>query len=339
MIRKCARLAAMASVAAALLLSGAQAKTYKIDISLETGANHVRNEVMEDWARNLEGASGGRLKLRLFHGAGRFKGADLATALSQGTLDMGAPGHWHLGAIVPEFNLLFLPAFFGASREQIYAVMDGAIGRELNQRIEKKLQVKVIGRHFDLGYATMFTAEVPLTSHAGLVGLKMRVPGGPAILKRYEVFGVRTVKVGWQNVPQALQRHLIDGVLTTYDSVRSARLWEYGLKHALDDNQAFFQYVPMMSTRAWDGLPRDLQALVVSSWEQRVDGMRKTAKERQASARLDAARNGIETREATPEQLKAMRIRLLAVQPAIIEALKLDAGFVKRARAAIDKTM
>lgn len=339
MLQKSVRLLAAAAVTAALAVSSAQAKTYKIDISLETGPNHVRNKAMESWAQYLEEKSGGKLRVKVFHGASKYKGTNVPTALGQGALDMGAPGHWHLGKFVSEFGLLFLPAFYGASREQIYAVMDGDIGKELNDRIEKKLNVKVIGRHFDLGYGTMFTTDKELKSHADLVGLKMRVPGGAANLKRYEVFGASAIKVAWPDVPQALQRSLVDGVLTTYESVRSAKLWDSGLKYSLEDYQGFFQYVPMMSKRAWDRLPKELQDLVVSSWEERIDINRKTAMERQASAQADAEKNGISTRAATPEQLKAMRAKLLAVQPGIVEALSMDADFVKRAQAAVDKMM
>lgn len=319
--------------------SALAADTYKIDISLETGPNHVRNKSMETWAKLLEEKSGGRLEVKVFHGASKYKGTNVPTALGQGALDMGAPGHWHLGKFIPEFGLLFMPAFYGATREQIYTVMDGDIGKELNSRIEKKLNVKVIGRHFDLGYGTMFFTGREVNSHADVAGLKMRVPGGAANLKRYEVYDASAIKVAWPDVPQALQRGLVDGVLTSYESVRSAKLWDSGLKFSFEDNQGYFQYVPMMSKRAWDRLPPDLQDLVVSSWEDSIDANRKAAADRQASAKADAEKNGIKTRAATKEQLKEMRAKLLAVQPEVVDALNMDADFVARAQAALDKLM
>ncbi|MBT4041866.1 MAG: TRAP transporter substrate-binding protein DctP [Rhodospirillaceae bacterium] len=330
----------VAALAAGMAMSVMQvraADSYKIDISLETGPNHVRNKAMNTWAEYLQDKSAGRLKVRVFHGASKYKGSNVPKALGQGALDMGAPGHWHLGKYVADFGLLFLPAFYGASREQIYAVMDGPIGKELNAKIEKKLKVKVIGRHFDLGYGTMFFTKKAVTSHKDISGLKMRVPGGAANLRRFETFDASAIKVSWPDVPQALQRGMVDGVLTTYESVRSAKLWDSGLRHSFDDYQAYFQYVPMMSLKAWNRLPKDLQDLVVTSWEEQVDPNRKTAEMRQASAKAAGVSHGIKTNAASAAGLAAMRAKLLMVQPGIIEALRMDVDFVARAQAAVDK--
>jgi TRAP-type C4-dicarboxylate transport system substrate-binding protein len=49
----------------------AQAADYKIEISLETGPNHVRNISVVKLAKTLEGASGGKLEVKVFHGASK----------------------------------------------------------------------------------------------------------------------------------------------------------------------------------------------------------------------------------------------------------------------------
>lgn len=315
------------------------AKTYKIDISLETGPNHVRNRSMEKWATYLQEKSEGRLKVKVFHGASKYKGTNVVKALAQGALDMGAPVTVHIAKFIPEFNLPSLPLFYGASREQIYAVVDGDVGKALNDLVEKKMKVKVIGRYFDLGYGTMFFANNEIKDYPDMKGLKMRVPGGAANLKRYETFKANPIKISWPDVPQALQRGLVDGLLTTYESVRSAKLWDAGIKYTFDDFQFFFQYVPLMSKRTWDGLPKDLQDLVVSSWEEQIDALRKEAEARQASAKAEGEKHGFKTRTASPAQLKSMRQTLLAAQPGIVKELKMDAKLVQQATGVVDKAM
>ena len=128
---------------------------------------------------------------------------------------------------------------------------------------------------------------------------------------------------------------LFDGVLTTHESVRSAKLWDSGLRYAYDDYQAFFQYVPVMSRRAWDGLPPDIQTLIVDTWEAKVDDLRVLARERQQSARADGAANGIKRVDASAEDLAAMRAKLVAGQPALVEELRIDADLVARAAAVL----
>ncbi|MGI9434513.1 MAG: TRAP transporter substrate-binding protein DctP [Geminicoccaceae bacterium] len=316
----------------------ALAADHKIEISLETGPNHIRNISVVELAEELEAASDGRLEVKVFHGASKYKGTNVPTALAQGALDMGMPGTWHLGKFVPDFNMTGLPMFYGRGRDAQYAVWDGEVGQAMNQKLEEKLGVVVIGRWFDLGFGQMFFSEKEVTSHTDLVGLKMRAPGGAANLARFKEFDATAVKIAWPDVPQALQRNTVDGVLTTHESVRSAKLWDSGLKYAYDDDQSFFQYVPVMSRRAWDQLPEDLQTLIVDTWEAKVDSVRELAAERQKSAREEGAANGIKLTRASDDDLVAMREKLMASQPGLVEELRIDGDLVAKAGSALAAT-
>ena len=83
------------------------------------------------------------------------------------------------------------------------------------------------------------------------------------------------------NGPTEQTRGLVDGLLTTHESVRSAKLWDSGLKFAYDDNQAFFQYIPTMSKEKWDSLKPEHQKMIVESWAEMIPGTRKLAEDRQ----------------------------------------------------------
>ena len=311
------------------------AQDHKLDISLETGPNHVRNLAIVKLAEELEEASGGRLEVRVFHGASKYKGSAVPTALAQGALDMGMPGTWHLGKFVPEFNIAGLPFLYGVRRDQQYKVWDGDVGAELTRRLEEKLKVKVIGRWIDLGYGQMFFINKQVKSHKDLVGLRMRAPGGASTLARYEGFGSNAIKIAWPDVPQALQRGTVDGLMATHESVRSAKLWDSGIKYAYDDYQGFYQYVPVISMRAWERLPSDIRKIIVDTWESKVDDIRKFAEERQASARVEGAKNGIARTDASPEDLAAMRKTLLATQDNLVTKLRIDPKLVNQAMSAI----
>ncbi len=328
----------LASLATGVLFAGAtavSAQEHKIDISLETGPNHVRNLSVVKFADELNKKSGGKLKVKVFHGASKYKGTNVPTALAQGALDMGMPGTWHLGKFVSEFNAPGLPVLYGAKRDIQYKLWDGPVGKELVSKLEDKLKVKVIGRWIDLGYGQMFFVNKKVASHADLKGMKIRAPGGAANLARYEGFDAKAIKISWPDVPQALQRGTVDGVLTTHESVRSAKLWDSGLKFAYDDYQGFFQYVPVMSKRAWDKLPKDLQDLIVNTWEAKVDEMRKFAEERQNSARADGAKNGIQRIDASDADIAAMRAKLMKGQADLVTKLKMDPAFIAKINAAL----
>ena len=125
-------------------------------------------------------------------------------ALAQGGVEMGVPIILYISRVVPNAGLLDLPVFYGRSAEEIHAVMDGAVGAELNAEIEDVVGVKIIGPNLDLGHGSIFTTEVPTDSLASLAGLKLRVPGSPAAKVRYDSLDVESVSISFADVPISL---------------------------------------------------------------------------------------------------------------------------------------
>lgn len=327
-------LAAGAMVVTAFAAAAAE---YKLDISLDTGPTHIRNESIMKFADELTSRSEGKLEVRVFHAASQFKGSNVPTALAQGALDMGAPLHQHFSKIIPEAGTVLLPLFYGASPEEIHTVWDGPAGDALNDLIEKKLRVKVIGRWFDLGYGTVFTTDKQLNVPEDMEGMKMRVPGGAANMQRYSTFGSNPVSIPFSDVPQALQRGTVDGIWSTQESVRSAKLWESGISYAFEDRQAYLQYVPMVSLAAWNKYPEDIQNLILDTWEDMIDDVRSVAMERQLAARKIGAENGVTTVDPATEDLARMREKLLAGQPEVVKELGISPEFVSLVEAELAK--
>ena len=319
------------AVATAVLMLGAtavDAKTYKLEISLETSPNHVRNISVIEFADELMKRSGGTIEVKIYHGAAKYKDTDLPKALNQGAIDMGLPITQHLGKFVPNFDAPDLPAFYGRSADEVHKVWDGPVGKRVEAEIEKKLGVKVIGRWMDLGPGNTYSIGKEIVTAADMKDLKIRVPGGAGNNIRYEVLGANPVKIAWPDVPQALQRNTIDGLFTTFESVRSAKLWDSGVKFAYENNQNFVQYVPIVSGKAWKAYPKEIQDLIVTVWDQKIDGIRAQAAERQASAKQDAIKNGIKVNVPSPEDLAASRAKLMTKQSDAVKELKIDPDLV-----------
>lgn len=211
-----------------------------------------------------------------------------------------------------------------------------ASGDHVNALIEKKIRVKVIGRWLDLGYGTIYTTKKKIEKTSDLEGMKMRVPGGAATVYRYKVFGANPVNISFSDVPQALQRGTVDGLMTNQEAARSAKMWESGLKWGFYDHQAFYQYVPVISLKAWNNYPKDIQNIITSSWEESIDQMRKLVAKRQLMARKELIANGVTTIIAQPEDLAQMYQKLMKAQPDIVENLGIDKDFVKEVKAELD---
>lgn len=329
------RLVAAAAMAL-MAVPASMAEEIPFRITLNTGPNHVRNIALQDFVTKLAERTEGQLDVQVFPSGQLFKGPDVPKALAQGGVEMGVPIILYISSVVPNAGLLDLPVFFGRSVDEIHKVMDGAIGDELDAEIESKLGVKVIGRNLDLGHGSVFTTEVPATSLASLEGLKLRVPGSPAAAVRYQTMGVDSVAISFADVPIALAQKSIDGLMTTHETIRSAKLWESGLKYGLDTQGAFLQYVLMIGNPTWEKLGPDLQRIVVDTWADTVGGANALAAERQKGACQENIGNGISTVQADPDELAAFRTKLMARQDEIVEAVRMDPDFVARAVTALE---
>lgn len=332
---KTLRMLAAAAALAAPAAPAAMAEEIPFRISLNTGPNHVRNIALEGFVEKLAERTRGKLDVQVFPSGQLFKGPDVPKALAQGGVEMGVPIILYVSRVVPNAGLLDLPMFYGRSPEEIHAVMDGPVGAELNAEIESKLGVKIIGPNLDLGHGSIFTAEAPAASLAALEGLKLRVPGSPAAKVRYDGLGVESVSIPFADVPIALAQGRIDGLMTTHETIRSAKLWESGLKYSLDTRGTFFQYVPMIGKPTWERLGPELQRIVADTWAQTVGGARALAAKRQAGAREEGVANGISNARAGAAEIAAFRAALMERQGAIVEQVRMDADFVARAAAAL----
>lgn len=315
---------------AAMLITPASADSYTIKVTLDTSPLHVRNVWLKEFAGKVQAESQGRLNITIFEAASAFKDVEAAAAVAQGAVDMAVPQYQLISKFVPDADIEQLPMFYGAPREKIYAVIDGEAGKELNEKIESKLGVTVIGRPIDLGFGTVFSTKTELTTPENLKGLKVRVPGGPATSRRYEIMGAAPAQIAWPDVPQALQTGTISALWTTQESLASAKLWDAGVKYGLDDRQAIVQYVPLMNTTVWESLPEDLRDLFTQTWDSMVDAQRDAAHQRQDEARQLNASNGIVSVEPSQASLDAMREQLLQAQPDLVKRLGMDADFVTK---------
>ena len=178
------RFALLAGVALAAFAAGkpasVAAEEYNLRISLETAPNHSRNISMQKFVDALNEKSAGKIKTEIFPGAQLGPDRDMPKKLASGSIEMGVIGTWQVSTIIPEADIERLPMFYGRPVEETYTVVDGPVGQELNDMMEKKLRVKIVGKWLDLGLNNTYTSGKKLTVAEGLDGMKIRVPAAPS---------------------------------------------------------------------------------------------------------------------------------------------------------------
>ena len=196
-------------------------------------------------------------------------------------------------------------------------------------RLEKRLQVKVIGRWLDLGHAHLYGVSHRISRHEDISGLKIRVPGGEANSARITALGGRPMVVPWPDLPAALDNDLVDGLLSTHATVTSARLWEHGVDYAFEDNQYFPMYVPMIARSFWQRLPGEMQEAILEAWESIVDDSRRAAAAAQDEAAETLAAHGVTIVKPDEKDVQKWRDKIMSVQGEIVSQMGMDPELVE----------
>jgi C4-dicarboxylate-binding protein DctP len=301
----------------------------RLRISLDTNATHVRNQNAERFVAELRKRAGDRIQAEIFPSAQLFRDRDIARALRQGSVEMGIPGLWQLDGIEPNTAITSLPMFYGVDTAIMHRVMEGPVGQQINERMEQRLRVKVLGRWFDLGYNHFYSVSRPLNNYQDLDGMRIRTPGGSANAARIRVLGGSPVLIPWPDLPLAMSQGVVDGLITTHESSFTAKLWDSGMRHAFEDRQYFSQYVPMVSMQFWNRLSPELRKAMTDSWDAIVDGERTQAAAAQAAARDTLIANGVRFTQPSPEQVAEARRRLMAAQDGIVAEMKIERDMVE----------
>ena len=292
-----------------------------IRISVENTAAHVQTRSVQRFADALATRLEGRYDVRFFPAATLFRDSDVFRALTQGKLEIAVPGTWQFDRYVPEVGLFLLPSLYGRDASVTYGLMESQVGQQVVGLIERALDVKVLGRWIDLGHTHLFSKTRQIKRPADVSGLRVRVAGGRGNELRIAAMGAMPISIAWTELPVALQRGSVDTVLTSYETVASARLWEHGISSVYEDRQYFAQYVPISSGLFWDSLDDDARAIVLETWEGIVDQARRDALVAQAIARSQMVSNGVSITMAGSSQMAATRGELMRHEKEIVDAI------------------
>ncbi|MEY3605246.1 MAG: hypothetical protein RIQ49_2278 [Pseudomonadota bacterium] len=307
----------------------------KLRIALDTNPVHVRNKGVEVFVAELKKRTGNRFAIEVYPSGQLFRDRDVPRALRQDALEMGVPGTWQLDSAEPNAALQTLPMFYGLERDVVYKVMDGKAGDFLNKRFEERLKVKIPGKWMDLGHQHYYSINKPINSYNDLKGIKIRYPGGTANAARATAMGGVALLVPWPDVPLAMSQGVMDAMMTTFESVRSSKLMDSGLKHAFRDKQYFGQYVPMIRESFWKKQPKDVQDAIIESWNIAVAWQRDAAGEAQKSAEDDLKKAGLKVVAPADGDIANMRKSLMQGQAELVEKMKMDKDVVEQVMKAL----
>jgi TRAP-type transport system periplasmic protein len=297
--------------------------------SLDTAPSHPRNVAMHDYLGKLEQASGGQINTKLFESGSLFPDLQVLKALVQGQVEMACPGTWTLTGFVADADFSQLPAFYGRPIDIVHKAADGAGGKFVNSEITSKLKVEVLGPWFDLGFNNWFSTRKAVNSVADLKGMKLRSPGGVLNSFRIRYFGAIPNVTAWPDVPLAMSQGTFDGLISSNESVNSAKLYDSGLRYSLQDKQGMGLYVPMVNPVFWRKLGSQLQETATRIWVDNIGTYRANTAKSQEDGRAALEKQGVTFVDVPQTELDKIHLEILKVQDKAVEEAHISPKLVE----------
>lgn len=246
------------SLLAASLVSGAAFAQAPIVIKFSHVVSNdtPKGKAAERFKELAEKATKGRVKVEVYANSTLYKDKEELEALQLGAVQMLAPSLAKFGPLgVKEFEVFDLPYIF-PSKDVLYAVTEGQIGKDLMKKLEPK---GITGLGFwDNGFKVM-SANKPMHLPADVKGQKLRIQSSKVLDAQMRALGANPQVLAFSEVYQALQTGVVDGTENPPSNLYTQKMHEVQ-KHVTVTNHGYLGYAVIVNKKFWDGLPADIRA-------------------------------------------------------------------------------
>jgi TRAP-type transport system periplasmic protein len=252
---------AIASGALVAAASGALAQELTLKVAhFLPAAAPAHAQFMEPWARKVEEESGGRIKVEIYPAMQLGgKAPQLYDQVRDGIADVV----WTLPGYTPGrfptievFELPFLPASAEATSQAVQAFFEKHQLEEFDDVHPLMFHVHAPGK--------FHMKDAPVQTLEDLQGKKIRAPTR-VINETLGVLGATPVGMPVPQVPEALSRGVVDGVVIPWEVSRPLRVHELSNSHtSFAGDRGFYTSVFLfgMNKDVYESLPDDLKQVI-----------------------------------------------------------------------------
>lgn len=172
----------------------------------------------------------------------------------------------------PSFNVIEMPQVW-KSREQALLAADALFN--FKKKVYKEIwngEMLAQGTILESGSEVVFTKRKVVKTIDDLKGLKIRVPGG-SYRELYKTLGAAPQSISLGDVYMGMKTGVIDGLRTGSGSVYQLKLYEVADKAVLLGSWPALSQDLVVSNKAWNEIPPDLQEIVREEWHKWGAGM------------------------------------------------------------------
>ena len=256
--------AAAAAIAALPLRAGAAEFEYRMGHSSpESHPFHKRLLVVAD---RIAKETGGRMTLTIFPASQLGGDNDLLSQARSGAIEFVQPAGLILASVLPVAAVNGM-GFAFKNYSQVWEAIDGDLGNYVREQIAATAGLIPMERRWDLGFRQITSSDKPINSAADVEGLKLRVPGAPALVALFKALGAYPVSMQFGEVYTSLQTHIVDGEENPLSVIDAGKFYEVQ-KYCAITNHVWDGYWICANPDAWARLPEDIQIIVARAFNE-----------------------------------------------------------------------
>jgi len=250
------------------------------------------------FAEELEAAAPGAFSVKFFPSNQLGNDTDMLQGMQFGTLDAGVITGTQLGTLNKSFQLLDLPFLF-KDQEQAHKILDGEVGQELFQRLEKQ---GIVGLGFaEAGFRHTINNRQPINTPADLKGIKLRVQPSDLFLASFQALGANPVPMAWSEAYTAVQQGTVDGLEIPL-AVIYANKYSGAVKYLSLTNHTYNALPLLMSKQALSRLPQEQQQAIRTAARKAIERQREEVAKNEQALIEQIKSDGMQTNEVADTQ-------------------------------------
>ncbi len=209
---------------------------------------------MERWKTEVEKRTNGKVKIDTYPGGTLLGAKNMFDGVAAGTADIGSTATSYFPGMFPVVEFIDLPLGWPSATAASAALVD-LVEKYKPKELEK---FKVL---------TMFTCPPanimsmkPILSLEDLKGYELRASGTGA--KILELLGAAAVGMPQSDVPEALQKGVIKGNVSSLEVMKDFKYAEYCRHVTANVNLFVVSFAVVMNMNKWNSLPPDVKKVM-----------------------------------------------------------------------------
>jgi tripartite ATP-independent transporter DctP family solute receptor len=249
----------------------------KLRVASNFPVEHSASKALARFKQDVEKGSNGALQVDVFPAMQLGGATENTDQIRSGTIFAAITSVAYFSRVVPEYEAVSLPFLF-KSRERAFEVIDGPVGKLLDDRMARK-GFQSLG-YGELGFRHATSNSKPMVKLADFKGMKIRLQPNEVHLETFRAVGANPVAMDVKELYSALQQGVLDGQENPYNIIFTRKFNE--VQKYLSDTGHFFDFVNAAANkRAYDRLSPEHQKLVSTAMKNALNWQRAEA------ARLD----------------------------------------------------